>query len=145
MKYRGDRKRDHSPLDVTLKTVIPDLPTKTDRLKKPSQDELYAEIDKIDDKVKEIRTEMKRYMNELASQKVGYKDITDIEAARKLKREKYDEKKILIDRSKIVNKSNKEYKDVIEKLTKKSEKLRNKMKTLFSVERIKDELAFMDD
>ncbi len=79
-------------------------------------------------------------MSELASSKTGYKDISDIEAAKKLKREKYDEKKVLIDRSKIVNKSNKEYKDVIEKLIKKSDNLRNKMKNVLSAERIKDEI-----
>ncbi len=145
MKYRGDRKRERSPLNVTLTTVIPELPIKSERLKKPSQDELYAEIDKIDDKVKAIRTDMKKYMNELASQKVGYKDITEIEAVKKLKREKYDEKKILIDRSKIVNKSNKEYKDVIAKLTKKCDKLRNKMKNVMSAEQIKDKLDYLDD
>jgi len=88
---------------VTLETVIPEMPAKSERLHRPSEHELHDAIDEIDSQIKTIRDTRKKYIDNLFKQRQNLKEIDDISTLQHVKDTKFKEKKAIKEKFDKVN------------------------------------------
>jgi len=103
-------------VEVTLETVIPPLPKKSERLKEPNEGDYWKEVQKMDDEINMLWDNYKNLRNEIKTAMVEKKGKNEHATIREIFMKKIEEQKKIFEEFKAKKEELKEMKDSIEEI-----------------------------